>query len=105
LLGKDSAGAVVELHRLDTGFTAAKVVDVILGAGEAEIIFTSSNQIEFTIYFPAGVSITYVGTFQYDEHSFVYTVEGIWTQKATAIFGEETGGWEVSTINLQDISQ
>lgn len=99
--GKDSAGALIELYKQETGFTAAKVIDVILGTAEAEIISTTSDQIEFTIRFPAGVSITYVGTIQYDDASFDKIITGTWTQIATGIFGEDTGTWSALGVTLR----
>ena len=62
--GKDSAGATIELEKRGADLTAARVTDAVLGTGEAAIISITDDSIEFTIEFPAGSTITYLGSVQ-----------------------------------------
>ena len=91
--GKDSAGAIIELEKRGDHLTAARVIDVVLGTGEAEIISDQEGQIEFTIDFPAGATIVYVGTVQDPGASSIRVIAGTWTQQSAGVFGEDTGTW------------
>jgi hypothetical protein len=101
LRGKDSAGATIELEKRGDDLTGARVIDVVLGTGEAEIISTTDRSVEFTIDFPAGATITYVGTLQPPSASSAQAVAGTWTQHAEGIFGEDTGTWEAAADPVQ----
>ena len=94
--GKDSAGATIELEKLGDDLTRARVIDVILGTGEAEIISDKDGHVEFTIDFPAGATITYVGTVQSPTASSARAIAGTWTQHSAGIFAADTGTWEVA---------
>jgi len=59
--GKDSAGATIELEKRGDDLIRARVIDIVLGTGEAEIISDENGNIEFTIDFPGGAAITYGG--------------------------------------------
>ena len=67
---------------------------MVLGTGEAEIISTADGGVEFMIEFPAGATITYLGTVQPPSAPSTQAVAGTWTQHAEGIFGEDTGTWE-----------
>ena len=95
--GKDSAGAAIELEKRGDDLTRARVIDVVLGTGAAEIISDEDGHIEFTIDFPAGATITYVGAVQDPGASSAQAIAGTWTQHSAGIFGEDTGTWEVAT--------
>ena len=58
---KDSAGATIELEKRGDDLTRARVIDIVLGTGEAEIISDDNGNIEFPIDFPGGAAITYGG--------------------------------------------
>ena len=73
-----------------------RVIDVVLGTSEAEIISTTDGGVEFTIDFPAGATVTYVGTVQNASTPSAQEVVGTWTQQAEGIFGEDTGTWSVT---------
>ena len=94
--GKDSAGATVELEKRGTEFTRARVIDVVLGTAEAVILLDDEDRIAFTIDFPTGASLTYVGTIQEMDGSSTQFVAGIWTQNDEGIFGADSGTWEVT---------
>ena len=93
LRGRDSAGAVVELETRMGNPTAARVTDVVLGVAEAKVVATQDGQIEFTVDFPAGATITYVGTVQGPGASSSRTIAGTWMQHSAGIFAEDTGTW------------
>lgn len=76
--GKDSAGAIIELEKRDADLTAARVIDVALGTGEAEIISDEEGQIEFTIDFPSGASVRYVGQLAHPGTPDAVTISGRW---------------------------
>jgi hypothetical protein len=97
LRGTDSAGATIELEKRGDDLTAARVIDVVLGTGEAEIISDKDGYIEFTIGFPAGATITYFGTVQDPGVSSAQAIAGTWRQHSAGIFGEDTGTWEAAT--------
>ncbi len=99
--GKDSAGAIIELEKRGDDLTHARVIDVVLGTGEAEIISTTDGRVEFTIDFPAGATITYLGSIQPPSASSAQAVAGTWTQHAEGIFGEDTGTWEAAADPVQ----
>ncbi len=91
--GKDSAGATIELEMRGDDLTAARVIDVVLGTGEGEIISTTDRSFEFTIEFPAGATITYFGTLRPRSAPSAQEIAGTWAQHADGIFGEDTGVW------------
>lgn len=93
LRGTDSAGATIELEKWGSNLTRARVVDVVLGTGEAEII-SDGGGIEFTIDFPAGAAITYRG-WQTDAGKLDDVIlSGTWRQHPGGIFGADFGTWE-----------
>ncbi len=94
--GKDSAGATIELEKRGGDLTRARVIDVVLGTGEAEIISTTDGGVEFTIEFPAGATITYLGSVEPPSAPSAQAVAGTWAQHAEGIFGEDTGTWEAA---------
>ncbi len=95
--GKDSAGAIIELEKRGDELKRARVIDAVLGTGEAEIISDKDGHVEFTIPFPAGATITYFGTVQDTGVSSAQAIAGTWTQHSAGIFGEDTGTWEAAT--------
>jgi len=100
--GKDSAGAAVELVKQGDDLTRARVIDVVLGTGEAEIISSDDGYVKFTIYFPAGATITYVGIIaEAHDADARFLVSGTWTQHASGIFGSDRGTWEAATRSSQ----
>ena len=102
ITGKDSAGATIELEKRGADFAAARVIDGMLGTGEGEIIPTTDGGIEFTIEFPAGATITYLGSVQSPSTSRAQAVAGTWVQHAEGIFGEDTGTWETAAYSVQE---
>ncbi len=95
--GKDSAGAIIELEKRGDDLTRARVIDVVLGTGEAEIISDEDGYIEFTIDFPGGAAITYRGQ-QADAGALEdVTLSGTWRQHPGGVFGEDFGTWEAQT--------
>jgi len=97
--GKDSAGATIELEKRDAAFTAARVIDVVLGTGEAEVATGNDGHIEFTISFPAGVEITYRGQ-QFDVGAIKDTIlSGTWHQHAHGYFAADMGTWSVPDVD------
>ena len=100
--GKDSAGATIELEKRGDDLTQARVIDVVLGTGEAEIISTTDGAVEFTIDFPSGTAITYSGR-QVDTATPEDVVfSGTWRQHPGGVFGEDFGTWDVRS-QLDDI--
>ena len=97
--GKDSAGAIVELEKRGDDLTRARVIDVVLGTGEAEIISTTDRRVEFTIMFPAGATITYVGQRAEDGALDDITVTGTWLQHPRGVFGADSGTWRAPSLN------
>lgn len=95
--GKDSAGATIELEKRGDNLTQARVIDVVLGTGDAEIISTADGVLEFTIEFPAGATISYVGAIQDNGDSSALAISGTWTQHSAGIFGEDAGTWHAPT--------
>ena len=91
--GNDSAGATIELEKRGVELSRARVIDVVLGTGEAEIISDEDGNVEFTIPFPAGATITYVGTARPASASSTDQIAGIWRQHADGIFAEDEGTW------------
>ncbi len=59
-------------------------------------MFDADGNVAFTIDFPAGATITYLGSVQPPSTSSTQTVAGTWTQHAEGIFGEDTGTWEAA---------
>ena len=57
------------------------------------VSMTYEGQIEFTIDFPAGATIVYVGTVQDPGASSIRVIAGTWTQQSAGVFGEDTGTW------------
>lgn len=94
--GKDSAGAIIELEKRGDDFTAARVMDVVLGTGEAEIVSTTDGTVEFTIDFPGGATITYRGRQADAGELDELMLSGTWRQHSGGVFGEDFGTWEVS---------
>ena len=94
--GKDSAGAIIELEKRGDDFTRARVIDVILGTGVAEIMSDKNGHVEFTIDFPAGATITYFGTVQDPGASSAQAIAGTWTQHSVGIFGSDYGTWSAT---------
>lgn len=95
--GTDSAGAVIELEKQGTDFVAARVIDVVLGTGEGEIVSTPEGIVEFTIEFPAGATITYRGSVSPQHTSSTLALRGSWAQLAGGIFAEDSGTWAVTS--------
>jgi len=95
--GKDSAGATIELEKRGDDLTAARVIDRVLGAGEAQIVSTTDGSIEFTIEFPAGATITYTGNMLDAGPDDFLRIDGLWLQRAKGIFGTDAGTWSVSS--------
>ena len=95
LVGKDSAGAVVEIEKRGTELVRARVADTVLGTGEAEVSLDGTDQLAFTIAFPAGAVITYVGTLTETGGLGPQAIAGTWTQHAGGIFAMDTGTWTV----------
>ena len=94
--GKDIAGAIIEPQNRGDDLTAARVIDVVLGTAETEIMSDANGNLEFTIEFPVGATITYVGSIKPRSASSAQEVAGTWTQQAEGIFGEDTGTWSVT---------
>ena len=94
--GKDSAGATIELEKRGDDLTAARVIDVVLGTGEGEIISTTDGNIEFTIEFPAGATITYRGQRAETGAPEYVVLSGTWRQHPGGVFGEDFGTWEAT---------
>lgn len=92
--GKDSAGATIELKKRGNDLTRARVIDVVLGTGEAEIISGNDGYVEFTLQFPGGPAITYRG--QQAEVGALkdMMVSGTWHQHPGGVFGADLGTWE-----------
>ena len=103
--GKDSAGATIELEKRGDDLTRARVIDVVLGTGEAEIISYEDGQLEFTIDFPVGATISYLGAIQDNGASSALTISGTWKQHSAGIFGEDAGTWEAATSPAQQTSR
>lgn len=98
--GKDSAGATIELERHGDNLRRARVVDVVLGAAEAEIHSAASGAVEFTVAFPGGASITYQGQRSVAGASEGLMISGTWHQHADGLFAADSGIWEASaTVN------
>jgi hypothetical protein len=96
LRGKDSAGATIELEKRGDDLTQARVIDVVLGTGEAEIISDKNGYIEFTINFPGGAAITYRGRQADAGELDDVMLSGTWRQHPGGIFGADFGTWEAS---------
>ncbi len=94
--GKDSAGATIELEKRGDDLTQARVIDVVLGTGEAEIISDQEGQIEFTIDFPGGAAITYRGQQTDAGELDELMLSGTWRQHSGGVFGEDSRRWEAS---------
>ena len=97
ITGKDDAGATIELEKRGDELTAARVIDVILGTGEAEIVSNDNVHIEFTIDFQAGVAITYRGRTADSGNPGDVTISGTWHQHAGGVFGGDFGTWEAQS--------
>ncbi len=98
LIGEDSAGAIVELRRVGEVFARARVTDMVLGSAEAEISLSGVNEISFTVKFPVGATVTYVGTVEEFSASDATVIAGNWTQHTSGIFGPDTGTWKASSV-------
>lgn len=98
--GRDSAGATVELEMRADLITRAHVVDVVLGAADAEILSQTPRNLEFTIVFPAGATVTYIGSIEEANGVTPQNVAGTWTQHAEGIFGEDAGRWQAAADTL-----
>jgi len=96
LRGLDSAGATIEIKKEGPNFVQARIADVVLGTGEAEISSAKTNRIVFSIEFPVGVTITYFGNMIAEDSDGV-VIEGTWQQHATGIFGPDAGAWQVTS--------
>ena len=98
--GKDSAGATIELERRGYNLRRARVVDVVLGTAEAEILSAASGAVEFTVAFPGGASITYQGQRAVAGAPEGLMISGTWHQHAGGLFAADSGIWEASaTVN------
>ena len=95
--GKDSAGATIELEKWGDDLIRARVIDIVLGTGEAEIISDENGNIEFTIDFPGGAAITYGGRQAYAEEPNEVMFSGTWRQHPGGVFGPDVGTWEAPT--------
>ena len=103
--GKDSAGAIIELEKRGDDLARARVIDVVLGTGEAEIISDEDGQLEFTIDFPVGATIAYLGAIQDNGTSSALIISGTWKQHSAGIFGEDAGTWQAATSPAQQTSR
>ncbi len=92
--GKDSAGAIIELEKWGDDLTQARVIDMVLGTGEAEIISDEDGYIEFTIDFPGGAAITYRGRQADAGELDDVMLSGTWRQHPGGVFGADSGTWE-----------
>jgi hypothetical protein len=97
LTGKDSAGALIELRALEDVFTHARIADPVLGSAEAEIRTSGDGGIVFTVRFPLGAVVSYVGLATENPPSEAKAIAGTWTQHASGLFGEDWGTWEVGS--------
>ncbi len=95
--GKDSAGAIAELEKQGNDLARARVIDLVLGTGEAVISSGADGYIEFTVDFPAGVAITYHGQRAATEELVGVTISGTWEQHPRGVFGSDFGTWEAPT--------
>ncbi len=100
--GRDSAGATIELEKRGDDLTRARVIDVVLGTGEAEIISTTDGGVEFTIDFPGGAAITYSGRQADTRDLDNVMLSGTWRQHPGGVFGEDFGTWDARS-RLDDI--
>ncbi len=96
--GKDSAGATIELERRGNDLTRARVIDVVLGTGEAEIISDKDARVEFTIDFPGGATITYRGQQAEARALEDVMLSGTWHQHPGGVFGADFGTWEAPSL-------
>ena len=92
--GRDSAGAIIELQKQGGHLTRARVTDLVLGTGEAEIISGNDGYVEFTIRFPGGVAIAYRGQHADPQAVEDVMVSGTWHQHPSGIFGADSGTWQ-----------
>ena len=96
LIGKDSAGAVVEIEKQGTDLVRARVIDIVLGTGEAMVVPGDNNTISFTVRFPAGAIITYLGIHNAAaDGENLESIRGTWTQENSGIFEEDNGTWDI----------
>lgn len=91
--GTDSAGATIELEKRGDDLTQARVIDVVLGTAEAEIIATTDRSVEFTIEFPGGVAITYRGQRVDTAAPGDVILSGTWRQHPGGVFAGDFGTW------------
>ena len=74
------------------------MIDVVLGVAEAPVSVEANNAVSFTVDFPAGAVITYVGSFvDPSETDASLALNGTWTQHRSGIFGADTGSWEATS--------
>jgi hypothetical protein len=102
LSGTDSAGATIEITTQKGRPTSARVRDIVLGEGEAEVTQSAAG-LAFTIAFPAGATITYTADFADAYGTVPDMLKGVWVQHARGIFGQDAGTWAVErqpTTNL-----
>jgi hypothetical protein len=92
--GKDSAGATIELEKRGDEFAEVRVIDVVLGTGEAEVISDIDGHVEFTIDFPGGAAITYRGQQAGTGALEDVMLSGTWYQHPGGVFGADFGTWE-----------
>ena len=97
--GKDSAGATIELEKRGDDLTRARVIDVVLGTGEAEIISDANGHVEFTIDFPAGASVRYIGQLAHPDAPGAVTISGRWYLRSSGMFGVDTGTWRAPSVS------
>lgn len=91
--GKDSAGASIEVFFEGNAPKRARVLDRVLGTGEAPIQIAAQAGLQFTITFPVGVTIAYSGqVFEHADGSV--SLQGVWEQHASGIFGTDSGTWD-----------
>ncbi len=102
--GRDSAGANIELEKRGETLTTARVTDLVLGTGEAEIVSAPNGHVEFAIDFPAGVTIIYRGSLQVGGVASPHAV-GTWVQRAAWIFGEDSGTWEAAAFPANETAR
>ena len=97
LRGTDSAGATIEIEKRGELFLRARVIDVVLGAGEAPATISGNGRVQFTIGFPAGATISYEGSFA-DPDSGSPALVGTWVQHSGGIFGPDRGTWTATSV-------
>jgi len=83
----------VELEERNREIVRARIIDEVLGTGEAPVVRVGDGHIEFAIDFPAGATITYRGRLAKSDRPDKVLVAGTWDQQAGGIFGSDSGVW------------